>query len=125
VRENVRSREVGRADVFGPLPITAFPWGTVTDLLGMFSPEIVAALEKLVDARVEERLAQRESGLGGCWLYGDREAARYLSWPLGRVQKLSARGRLPSHRIGQRKAYRTDELDSALESTEGGRDETR
>ena len=26
------------------------------------------------------------------WLNGDREAAAYLNWPLGRVQKLSAAG---------------------------------
>jgi hypothetical protein len=48
------------------------------------------------------------------WLYGDRAAATYLGWPLGRVQKLSAAGLLPCHRVGQRKAYRTDELDAAL-----------
>lgn len=48
------------------------------------------------------------------WLYGDRAAAAYLGWPLGRVQKLSAAGLLPCHRLGQRKAYRCDELDRLL-----------
>jgi hypothetical protein len=34
----------------------------VTDLLGTFSPEFVAALERLVDARVEAKLVERENG---------------------------------------------------------------
>ena len=48
------------------------------------------------------------------WLYGDKAAADYLGWPLGRVQKLSAAGRLPCHRIGQRKTYNPADLKRAL-----------
>ncbi|HEV2591978.1 MAG TPA: hypothetical protein VGU02_08795 [Gaiellaceae bacterium] len=52
------------------------------------------------------------------WLYGDKAAAAYLGWPLGRVQKLSAAGRLPFHRLGQRKTYNTADLDRALREGE-------
>jgi hypothetical protein len=79
------------------------------------------ALDALADA-LADRLAERRTDENGRprWLYGDKGAAEYLGWPLGRVQKLSARGLLPFHRIGQRKAYRSDELDAVLgDYTEG------
>jgi excisionase family DNA binding protein len=51
------------------------------------------------------------------WLNGDKEAAEYLRWPLGRVQKLSAAGVLPAHRPNgprSRKVYHRDELDQVM-----------
>lgn len=88
----------------------------MSPLQAVFSADIVAAIEQLVDERVAQRLAGIEERPGPRWLYTDRAAATYLGWPLGRVQKLSKRGLLPCHRLGggQRKAYRTDELDAAL-----------
>lgn len=73
------------------------------------SPEAVEAVATRAAEIVLERL--RSEPQDRRWLYGDRALAAYLSWPLGRVQKL--RG-LPCHRIGQRKAYRTDEIDAWL-----------
>ena len=67
-----------------------------------------AALAQIADAVAAPKAAAVS------WLYGDQAAAAYLGWPLGRVQKLSLAGVLPCHRVGQRKAYRADELDDAL-----------
>jgi hypothetical protein len=51
------------------------------------------------------------------WLYGAQAAADYLDWPVGRVQKLTAKKRIPHHRLDdeQRVSYRTDELDAWLD----------
>ena len=56
------------------------------------------------------------------WIYGDKQLAAYLGWPLGKVQKLSARGRIPTVRIEgtQRKAYERLAVDEWLRRQAGG-----
>lgn len=75
---------------------------------------VVLHLDAGALAAIASAVASATRDEGQPWLYGDKAAADYLGWPLGRVQKLSAAGRLPCHRIGQRKAYRHDELDAVL-----------
>jgi hypothetical protein len=74
-------------------------------------------LAPLVAELVVARLAPTSTA-GPQRIYGDKAAAEYLGWPIGRVQKRSgpgARDGLPVHRIGQRKTYLSDELDEYLE----------
>jgi hypothetical protein len=79
--------------------------------------ELIEAIAVRVAELVAKRLAPAAAD-GPRWLYGDDAAAKYLGWPVGRVQKRSGPGvvdGLPCHRDGQRKSYRTDELDEYLE----------
>ncbi len=71
----------------------------------------------LVLAQLEDLQHERVSP----WLYGAKAAAEYLSWPIGRVQKLTAAGVLPHVKLGQRCAYRRDQLDGALDAHREGR----
>jgi hypothetical protein len=91
----------------------------MTALDSVFSADVVAAIQHLVDERIAERLSEVQTNIGrpnSAWLYGDQAAADYLGWPVGRVQKMSGpqARKLPVHKIGQRKAYRKDELDRVL-----------
>jgi excisionase family DNA binding protein len=76
-------------------------------------PELVEVIVDAVTDRVFERL-EADRPDPSPWLYGAKAAAEYLGWPIGRIQKLTAAGALPSHRIGQRHSYRRDELDEWL-----------
>jgi excisionase family DNA binding protein len=76
-------------------------------------PELVEMVVDTVADRVLERL-EADRPDPSPWLYGAKAAAEYLGWPIGRIQKLTAAGALPSHRIGQRHSYRRDELDEWL-----------
>jgi excisionase family DNA binding protein len=74
-------------------------------LLAVLAPDVVAAIEQLVEELVLEQL-----GNGSPWL--DREAAaRYLSLPVSRLEKDR---KIPSHRDGRRVLYHRDELDAYL-----------
>lgn len=76
-----------------------------------------AALDAIAAA-----LADRDAARQDEWVYGDRALAAALGWPLGRVQKWSAAGRLPCHRgDGQRKTYHLPEVRAALLEDEGRR----
>jgi hypothetical protein len=83
--------------------------------------QLVELVAEQLAPRVAELVAQRlapPASEGPRWLYGDKAAAEYLGWPIGRVQKRSgpgARDGLPVHRIGQRKTYLSNELDEYLE----------
>jgi excisionase family DNA binding protein len=74
-------------------------------LLAVLAPEVVAAIEQLIEERVLEQL-----GEGSPWL--DRgAAASYLSLPVSRLEKDKA---IPCHRDGRRVLYHRDELDAYL-----------
>jgi hypothetical protein len=79
--------------------------------------ELVDAIAELVLERVRRELNVEQRSNGPRWLYGAKAAADYLSMPLGRVQKLTAAGKIPHHRLDgeQRVSYRTDELDACLD----------
>ena len=74
-------------------------------LAGMFSPLVLELLERLVDERVEARLAERDNGRRG----GDgrrfvtvQEAAVALGLTERAVRAQVARGRLPARHLGTR-----------------------
>lgn len=82
-------------------------------LLAALSPELVAALEELVDERVSERLgAQDANGNGSAspWLSLD-EAADYLRVSPRTLERQLARGRVRSTAIGRRRLVHRDDLD--------------
>lgn len=89
----------------------------VTVTLRIGGQALVAELDDAAVAAIAAALGTPQGEAASPWLYGDKAAAAYLGWPLGRVQKLSAAGILTCHQIGQRKAYRRDRLDQALLGT--------
>jgi hypothetical protein len=81
-------------------------------------PEFVEAIAKRAAELAFERLrAEQPEPAAQRWLYGAQAVAEYLGWPVGRIQKLTAAGRIPHHRLEdeQRVTYRTDELDAWLD----------
>ena len=82
-------------------------------------PEVVDEIVAQVTERVLASLAT--VGQTSPWLYGAKEAAEYLGWPLGRVEKLVAADAIPCHRVGRRLIFRRSELDSWITDTDGGR----
>jgi hypothetical protein len=74
-------------------------------LLAVLAPDVVEAIEQLVEELVLEQL-----GTGSPWL--DREAAAgYLSLPISRLEKDKS---IPVHRVGKRVLYNRHELDAYL-----------
>jgi excisionase family DNA binding protein len=83
------------------------------DLLG---PELIAAIEDLVDERVEAALVDREaSNVLPPPVLTLKEAAEYLHVSERLVQRLIARGELRPIRIGRRVLLHRVELDAFLE----------
>lgn len=88
----------------------------------MLGPHLRAAIEQLVDKRVQQRFAEMNARLvepRSPWLYGAAAAADHLGWSREKIYK--ALPRLPHHRIGQRLAFRRDELDTWLDEHREGR----
>ena len=82
-------------------------------LLAALSPELVAAIEELVDERVQERLdgiADR-NGSASPWLSLD-EAAGYLRVSERTLERRIARGKVRSTSIGRRRLLHRDDLDA-------------
>jgi excisionase family DNA binding protein len=77
-----------------------------------FPPELLEAVAERAAELVVEKLAA--SSGGSPYLDGAEQAARYLGWPLGRVQKLTAARIIPHHPVGRRVTYRKNELDAWL-----------
>jgi len=76
--------------------------------------QLAELLAEPIAERVAELLAERPAaGTVSPWLDVDG-AAEYLSWPKGRVQKLTASRTLPHHRFGSRVSYHRDELDDFM-----------
>lgn len=80
--------------------------------LDVFSPELRAAIEQLVDERVDERLAAveaRRDADASPWLYEAQAAADYLGCSRERIYKRLHE--IPHHRTGSRLMFLRDELD--------------
>jgi excisionase family DNA binding protein len=83
-----------------------------TDLLG---PELLAAIEELVDERVEAALAEREAEHDPPPVLTLKEAAEYLRVSERLVQRLIAHGGLRVTRLGRRVLVRRADLDEYLQ----------
>jgi excisionase family DNA binding protein len=90
----------------------------VTDLRSHFAPELVAAIEQLVDERVAAALEERPEGSSSPWLTVP-EAADYLRTSERTVQRLLKRRRIRTSAIGRRRLLRREDLDTFMEATTG------
>ena len=87
-------------------------------LLAALSPDIVAALEELVDERVRERLEGQSKILDSSpWLSID-EAADYLGVSPRTLERRIASGRIRSSEIGRRRLLNRDDLDALAATRE-------
>lgn len=88
------------------------------DLAALFAPEVVAAIERLVDERVEAALADRENGARSAWL-SISQAAAYLGVSERTVERMIKRGNVRSSTIGRRRLLCRDDLDVATSDSGG------
>jgi excisionase family DNA binding protein len=81
-------------------------------LLGALSPEIVGAIEELVEERVRGRVGiVEEHGSGSPW-FSLEEAADYLRVSERTLERQIAHGRVKSTSIGRRRLLHRDDLDA-------------
>lgn len=93
----------------------------MTELADLFSPELVAAIERHVDRRVAERLASSANGNGPETPWRTREqAAAHLHVSLPQLDLLRRRGKLDPDYVGRKPLYHVDELDALVRSWRGG-----
>lgn len=85
----------------------------MTDPLNLFAPELVQAIERLVDERVKAALANLEPSNGRTWL-SVADAAIYLGVSERSVGRLLERGRIRSTYVGRRRLMHRDDLDAAV-----------
>jgi excisionase family DNA binding protein len=86
-------------------------------LLRALAPELVEALEELVEERVAALThAQAASGNGSPWL-SVAEAANYLRVSERKVQRLIRAGRVRSTTLGRRRLLHRDDLDALVAAT--------
>jgi excisionase family DNA binding protein len=79
-------------------------------LLAALSPEVVAALEELVDARARELLDGNGNGSASPWL-SLGEAADYLRISVRTLERKIRGRRVRSMTIGRRRLLHRDDLD--------------
>jgi excisionase family DNA binding protein len=87
----------------------------VNELRALLSAELVAALERLIDARIAAALAAQQPN-GSPWLTLEG-AARYCFVSERTLSRMIERGQLRSTTIGRRRLMSRDDLDAFLEST--------
>jgi excisionase family DNA binding protein len=85
----------------------------VTNPLNLFAPELVQAIERLVDERVKAALTELEPSNGSPWL-SVADAAVYLGVSERTVGRLLERGRVRSTYVGRRRLLHRDDLDTHL-----------
>ena len=84
------------------------------DLRAVLAPELVLALEALVDERVESALATHDAVNGSSPWFGVADAAGYVGVSERTIARLLDRGRIRSTCIGRRRLLRRDDLDQYL-----------
>lgn len=88
----------------------------LADRITMLGPELVAAIESVVDARLEERLSEIRHEEGREWLT-IAEAAEYARVSSRTLERLLTGGRVPSTTLGRRRLVRRGDLDAFLGAT--------
>ena len=88
----------------------------MTDPHDVLGPVLAAAIEALVDERVNTVLARRlQRDAVSPWLTAEQLADR-LGWPAKRIRNLTTANRLPHHRVGRRVLYAAAEVDEWVRS---------
>jgi excisionase family DNA binding protein len=93
----------------------------VSDLRSVFTPELVVALERLIDERVAvalDDLQANGASTSSPWL-SLSEAARYMRVSERKVQRLVRDGRIRSTTLGRRRLFHRDDLDELVKATTG------
>jgi excisionase family DNA binding protein len=88
----------------------------VTDLAALFGPDVVSAIEASIDRRVNDALS--ELGNASSPWFTVTEAAEYLRVSDRTIERLVARGKLPSYAIGRRRLFHRDALDAVATAGE-------
>ena len=88
------------------------------NLREMFTPELVAAMEQLVDERVAAALEQHAGGNGSPWLTV-AEAAEYARVSERSIERLVERDEIRTSTIFRRRLVHRDELDAYMRATTG------
>ena len=86
----------------------------MTDLDRILGPDLVAALEQLVDERLEAVLASHDAENGGSPWLALSAAAEYLQVSQRTLSRLLERGRIRTATIGRRRLVHREELDLYL-----------
>ena len=81
----------------------------MNDIRALFAPEVVEALERLVDERVAAALAGRENGSAPEWLTL-QEAAEFLRVSPSTLARLLKRGEMRTSYVGRRRLVRREDL---------------
>jgi excisionase family DNA binding protein len=81
-------------------------------LAAVLVPDILDALEKLVDERVEARLADLDAEATGAPWLSIREAAERAGVSERSLERAIASGRLRSSTVGRRRLVHRDDLDA-------------
>lgn len=92
------------------------------DVRAIFGPELVAAIERLVDERVEARLATLTVDASSPWMTV-AEAAVYVRASDRTVERLVTGKRIRSTTLGRRRLLYRDDLDVYLRSNRANGDE--
>jgi excisionase family DNA binding protein len=79
-------------------------------LLASLSPDLVAAIEALVDERVRECVGESVSGSPSPWL-AVGQAADYLAVSERTLERMIATGRVRSSTLGRRRLLNRNDLD--------------
>ncbi len=88
-------------------------------LLASLAPELVAALEELIDERLADAGVRGEEGDGSPWL-SIAEAAERLRVSERTLERRIAGGRVRSKTIGRRRLLHRDDVDGLAQSGNGG-----
>ena len=91
----------------------------MSGLRDTFAPDLVAAIEELVDERVASALAQHSDGTIGTPWYRLEEAAQYMRISERTLERLVSDGKIRTHTVGRRRIAHRDVLDAYLMATTG------
>ena len=85
----------------------------MSDLASLFAPNLVDAIERLVDERVQAALQAHDDGSTNPW-YSVAAAAEHLGVSERTVARLLHNGRIRSTTVGRRRLLHRDDLNRHL-----------
>jgi excisionase family DNA binding protein len=91
----------------------------VRDLRDFFAPDVLAAIDRLVDERLAAALVAHGNGANDTPWYTLEEAADYMRISERTLERLVSDGRIRTHTIGRRRIAHRDVLDAYLRATTG------
>jgi excisionase family DNA binding protein len=83
----------------------------VSDLRDVLGPDLIEALEALIDERITSALARQENGSELTWLSLE-EAAAHLRVSPSTIARMLKQGRIRSTYVGRRRLVLREDLDA-------------